>query len=374
MALPAPQLIDALVGTLEDPANQSARLATALRDSADTYSEAETDQKIQDAINALPSTGDVTGPAGAVVGNLAVFDNVSGKVLADSLVPIVDVEDAVEKAGFLTVTQPVDLDAMEARVNQLDAAVILKGTWDASAGTFPGGGTAQAGESWIVSVTGTVGGVAFTANDRIIAITDNASTTVFANNWFKADYTDLVQSVNGSTGAVTIEAIIHAATGKTTPVDADELGLVDSAASNVLKRVTWANVKATLKAYFDAIYGALATANQWTKPQRSGVKVLTSGTSVSIDAADGNDYELPLAHNATVGNFANASSYIGMKGSIIVTQTVGGNTIGFASNWKFMGTASTPSAPTALNAVFAVDFHIVSATLTRANLRGVGTA
>lgn len=46
--------------------------------------------------------------------------------------------------------------------------------------------------------------------------------------------------------ATTNAAIIHAATEKTTPADADELGLVDSAASFVLKRLTWANVKATL--------------------------------------------------------------------------------------------------------------------------------
>lgn len=50
---------------------------------------------------------------------------------------------------------------------------------------------------------------------------------------------------------------INAATSKTTPVDADELGLVDSAASNVLKKLTWANLKATLKTYFDTLYSPI---------------------------------------------------------------------------------------------------------------------
>lgn len=109
------------------------------------------------------------------------------------------------KLGYIAVTQAVDLDAIEARVNALDAAIILKGTWDASAGTFPGGGTAQAGESWIVSVAGTVGGTAFSINDRIIAIADNASTGTFAANWFKSDYTDQVLSVAGKTGALTLQ-------------------------------------------------------------------------------------------------------------------------------------------------------------------------
>lgn len=111
------------------------------------------------------------------------------------------------KLGHISVTQAVDLDDIETRVNNLDAAVVLKGSWDASAGTFPGGGTAQAGASYIVSVAGTVDGVVFAVGDRVIAILDNASTTTFASNWFKADYTDQVLSVNGSTGAVTISTI-----------------------------------------------------------------------------------------------------------------------------------------------------------------------
>ena len=115
-------------------------------------------------------------------------------------------EAAKTKTDLLTVTAATNLDAIRQRVDDLDAAVILKGSWDASAGTFPGGGTAQAGWSYIVSVAGTVGGVAFAIGDRAIAITDNASTTVFASNWFKADYTDQVLSVNGQTGAVSLTA------------------------------------------------------------------------------------------------------------------------------------------------------------------------
>jgi len=59
----------------------------------------------------------------------------------------------------------------------------------------------------------------------------------------------------GPAGADGIQATdIHAATSKTTPVDADEMPLVDSAASFSLKKLTWANLKATLKTYFDALY------------------------------------------------------------------------------------------------------------------------
>lgn len=135
------------------------------------------------------------------------------------------------KLGHISVTQAVDLDAIETRVASLDAAIVLRGSWDASAGTFPGSGTAQAGDSWIVSVGGTVDAVAFAVGDRIIAITDNASTTVFASNWFKADYTDQVLSVDGRTGAVTLGDLYQ-------PLDADLTALAAANNSTVLAATT----------------------------------------------------------------------------------------------------------------------------------------
>jgi Major tropism determinant N-terminal domain len=57
-----------------------------------------------------------------------------------------------------------------------------------------------------------------------------------------------------STGGVgSVAGDTHAATSKATPVDADEVPLVDSAAAFALKRLTWANLKATLKTYFDSL-------------------------------------------------------------------------------------------------------------------------
>lgn len=53
---------------------------------------------------------------------------------------------------------------------------------------------------------------------------------------------------------------IHAAPSKTTPVDADELGLSDSAASWGLKKLTFANLKAVLLAYFKGQFREKLTA------------------------------------------------------------------------------------------------------------------
>lgn len=68
-----------------------------------------------------------------------------------------------------------------------------------------------------------------------------------------------------------VAATVHAATGKSTPVDADELGLVDSAASNALKKLTWSNLKSALKAYFN--------------PR----EVLTANRTYYVDDSAGND-------------------------------------------------------------------------------------
>lgn len=64
------------------------------------------------------------------------------------------------------------------------------------------------------------------------------------------------QTFDGTANVTVIAPGIHAAPSKTTPVDADEFGLADSAASNVLKKFTGTNLKAYLKTYFDGIYVA----------------------------------------------------------------------------------------------------------------------
>jgi hypothetical protein len=77
--------------------------------------------------------------------------------------------------------------------------------------------------------------------------------------------TDAEKTVIGNTSGVnsgnetltTVGALITGADEKTTPVDADLVGLSDSAAANILKKLSWTNVKATLKAYFDTIYAAI---------------------------------------------------------------------------------------------------------------------
>lgn len=61
----------------------------------------------------------------------------------------------------------------------------------------------------------------------------------------------------GDETAASIATIEHAATTKVAMVNADEMNLLDSAASFALKRFTFTDLKAFFKTYFDTLYAAL---------------------------------------------------------------------------------------------------------------------
>jgi hypothetical protein len=108
------------------------------------------------------------------------------------------------KLDLITVTSAVDLDALSTAVGGMSAIVTLVGAWDPTAtGQFPA--STVAGESWIVDTSGTVDGVDFTVNDRILAIVGAADPTVYSGQWLKLDYSDLVTSVAGKTGNIVLE-------------------------------------------------------------------------------------------------------------------------------------------------------------------------
>ena len=77
------------------------------------------------------------------------------------------------------------------------------------------------------------------------------------------DFVDLrfsgADAGGGSSGetASSLGVVIAGTTAKVTPIDADNFGIVDSAASNILKKITWSSLKSALKAYFDTIYAGL---------------------------------------------------------------------------------------------------------------------
>lgn len=140
----------------------------------------------------------------------------------------------------------------------------------------------------------------------------------------------------GDETATSVGALISGATVKATPVDADALGLSDSAAANVLKKLTWANLKATLKTYFDTLYEAAITTLPVSKGG-TGTGTLTglvkgTGTTAFAAAVAGTDYQAPIGTISGIakGNGANAltvavagTDYISPTG----TETVSNKTV-----------------------------------------------
>ena len=99
---------------------------------------------------------------------------------------------------------------METDIAALENGMVYKGDWNAGSGSFPGGGSAQTGWFYYVSGAGTVNGISFAVGDNIVATTDNASASTYANNWSKHDQTDAVQAVVGLTGSISKSGLLSA--------------------------------------------------------------------------------------------------------------------------------------------------------------------
>ena len=117
--------------------------------------------------------------------------------------------------------------------------------WGSITGTLSNQTDLQTALNGKLSTTSTTADVPDSANRRYVT---DAQLTVISNTSGTNTGNETTTSIGG---------LINGADAKSTPVDADFFGLMDSAASNVLKKLSWANVKATLKTYFDTLYSAL---------------------------------------------------------------------------------------------------------------------
>jgi hypothetical protein len=124
--------------------------------------------------------------------------------------------------------------------------------------------------------------VSFNNVESITFDTTNEATPAIGEiAWNDSDGTIVIGVVGGSIKIQTIDKEIHAATTKTTPIDTDEWGVWDSV-NSALRKVTWANIKSTLKTYFDTIYQAVLVSGTNIKTINSE-SILGSG-NIEIDA------------------------------------------------------------------------------------------
>lgn len=136
-------------------------------------------------------------------------------------------------------------------------------------------------------------------------------------------------------------------TAKATPVDADKVAILDSAASDAPKHVTGTNLKAFLKTYLDTLYVAL-TGNQTIAGDKtlSGNTVINGnltvdGTTFYVNATD-NRVGVGTTTPSTHGGF-HVVGGISTFGGQTVTQAKLGSFSGYAAVWlSDPGAAITP--------------------------------
>jgi hypothetical protein len=120
-----------------------------------------------------------------------------------------------------------------------------------------------------------------------------------------ADQTDLQTALDGKQDDLTdvnFGAFANGLTGKTTPLDADLINIVDTADTNKQKKVTFANVKSFLKTYFDSLYEATGLALL----KANNLSDLASATTARTNL--GLDYLLPIINQGADGTIVTGTT------------------------------------------------------------------
>jgi len=134
-----------------------------------------------------------------------------------------------------------------------------------------------------------------------VAVAGTAVTATRMNN-IEDGLDALDTKVAGIETALTPENV-HAKTEKATPVDADEMLVLDSAASFGAKKITWASLKAALQAFFDTLYATPSNSLTFTNKRLTKRVGSTASSATPTPSADSHDiYTVTaLAADATFG-------------------------------------------------------------------------
>lgn len=127
---------------------------------------------------------------------------------------------------------------------------------------------------------------------------------------------------------------------------------VDDLTANGL---TSSDIGSTVQGY-DADTAKTDTGQTFTAGQRGEITTLTSGSTVTPDFADSNNFTLTLGTNVTLANPSNLTA--GQSGSLFLVQdSTGSRTVTWGSYWDWAG-GTAPTLTTTANAVDRVDYIV----------------
>jgi len=111
----------------------------------------------------------------------------------------------------------------------------------------------------------------------------------------------LLSNSSSATGS-----LISGASEKTTVVNEDMVSLIDSEASNALKKLSWLNIKSTLKTYFDTLYTTvLLKLTGYSKPASTSAIAATDSINAALGKLEyGLDAKPSKITPAATGNIA----------------------------------------------------------------------
>ena len=139
------------------------------------------------------------------------------------------------------------------------------------------------------------------ANQSGINTGDENATSIKA----KLGITTLSGSNTGDETAASIATIVTGAGAQTAPLDADEIPFY-KIVGTVLSKVTWANIKATLKTYFDTLYSNYVLTKAAVEAVLTGVITSHSHTVTKADVGLSNvDNTSDSTKNAAVATLTN---------------------------------------------------------------------
>ena len=150
----------------------------------------------------------------------------------------------------------------------------------------------------------------------------------------------LASNGDGTSTFKALGTIVAGYNEKTIPIDADKMLLADSTESHTSKKVTWANIKATLKTYFETLFPTMTTGDvtYYVSPTGSNSNNgLTSGTAFQTITYALSKIPKNIRHtvniNVASGTYNEIVDIQGFYGNGIL-QILGGTAIATAVNYK----------------------------------------